>query len=180
MGLSKELSCEAGSFSYCCLNLHRCFQSEVWGFISPHWSPGLHSVLCSPTIPPSSSMCECGTSRSASCSLVCPFIPQSTSPPGCPTPPLLPVWMNVSSLSPLLLDFRVVWFSVSSGWFFILNCSFPSFCCVRKRSVSTYAYILVFSRIIFLEWKVIKAKTTTRYHLTPIRWLLLKTLKIQK
>ena len=29
VGLSKELSCEAGSFSRCCLNPHRCFQSVV-------------------------------------------------------------------------------------------------------------------------------------------------------
>ena len=34
VGLSNELSCEARSFSRH-LNLHRCFQSEVWGFISP-------------------------------------------------------------------------------------------------------------------------------------------------
>ena len=27
VGLSNELSCEAGSFSYCHLNPHRCFQS---------------------------------------------------------------------------------------------------------------------------------------------------------
>ena len=29
VGVSKELSCEAGSFSCCCLNPHRCFQSVV-------------------------------------------------------------------------------------------------------------------------------------------------------
>ena len=44
VGLSNKLSCESGSFSCCCLNPHRCFQSEVWGFISPCWSPGF--VLC--------------------------------------------------------------------------------------------------------------------------------------
>ena len=48
-----------------------------------------------------------------------PFVPLSTSlwirlhcpspvHPGCLSPPPLPVWMNVSSLSPWLLDFRVV------------------------------------------------------------------------
>ena len=31
MGLSNKLSCEAGSFSCCCLNPHGCFQSEVGG-----------------------------------------------------------------------------------------------------------------------------------------------------
>ena len=37
--------------------------------------------------------------------------------PGCPSLPLLPVWMNVSSLSPWLSDFHTVQFSVSSGCF---------------------------------------------------------------
>ena len=38
-----------------------------------------------------------------------------SSSPGCLSPPLLPVLMNVSSLSPWLSDFHVVRFSVSSG-----------------------------------------------------------------
>ena len=29
VGLSNELSCEAGSFSHCYVNSHGCFQSEV-------------------------------------------------------------------------------------------------------------------------------------------------------
>ena len=37
--------------------------------------------------------------------------------PGCPSPPLLLVWMNVSSSSPWLSDFHTVRFSGSSGWF---------------------------------------------------------------
>ena len=41
--------------------------------------------------------------------------------PGCPSPPLLLVWMNVSSLSPWLLDFCAVRFSVSSGCFFVFK-----------------------------------------------------------
>ena len=39
-----------------------------------------------------------------------------SSLPGCPSLPLLPVWMNVSSLTPWLSDFRTVQFSVSSDW----------------------------------------------------------------
>ena len=64
--------------------------------------------------------------RSTSCCLtgqlqLCPPAPQSatslglpamalllSSLPGCPSPPLLPVWMNVSSLSPWLSDFHTV------------------------------------------------------------------------
>ena len=41
--------------------------------------------------------------------------------PGCPSLPLLPVWMNVSSLTPWLLDFCTVQFSRSSGYFLFLN-----------------------------------------------------------
>ena len=52
---ANELSCEAGSFSHCHLNPHRCFQSVVWGFISPCWSPGLcglsHHQLFLPVYP---------------------------------------------------------------------------------------------------------------------------------
>ena len=44
---------------------------------------------------------------------------------GCPCPPLLPVWMNVSSLSPSLSDFHTVRFSASSGCFLFLNCCCP-------------------------------------------------------
>ena len=73
-----------------------------------------------------------------------------SSSPGCPSPPLLPVWTNVSSISPWLSDFRAVQFSVSPGCFLILNCCCPSFCCVRRHSVSTYATILVFPNIFFL------------------------------
>ena len=53
-----------------------------------------------------------------------------SSPPWLPSPPLLPVWMNVYFFISLLSYFLVLPFSVSSG-------------CVRRRSVSTYAAILV-------------------------------------
>ena len=45
MDLSNDLSCEARSFSCCHPNPHRCFQLEVLGFISWHWSPGLQLFL---------------------------------------------------------------------------------------------------------------------------------------
>ena len=69
-----------------------------------------------------------------------PFL--ESFPPGCPSAPLLPVWMNVSSLTSWLLDFHTVQFSVSSGCFLFLNCCCPSFGCARRHSVSTYASIL--------------------------------------
>ena len=66
-----------------------------------------------------------------------------SSPPSCPSPPLLPVWMNVSSLSPWLSDFHTVQFSVSSGVFLFLNCCCLSFGCARRHSVSIYALSLI-------------------------------------
>ena len=84
---------------------------------------------------------ECGAAGSASGQTACPVRPtlhQSrsrhgyTSPlcPGCSSLPLLPVWMNVCFLFPWCRTSLAVRFSVSSG-------------CVRWRSVSTYAAILV-------------------------------------
>ena len=65
-----------------------------------------------------------------------------SSPPSCLSPPLLLVWVSVSSLSPWLSDFHTVRFSVSSGCFLFLNCCCPFFGCARRHGVSTYASIL--------------------------------------
>ena len=125
MCLSSELSCEAESFFCCCLNPHRCFQSEVWGFISP----GIGTLGCSvcltpqlflpvylhvnvgPPCPPATAL---PTQTSSCCLTAHPLCPS------CLSPPLLPVWINVSSLTPWLSDFHTVWFSVSSGCFLLL------------------------------------------------------------
>ena len=83
----------AQSFSCCHLSPHGCFQSEVLSFISPHWSPVLCALLCSPAIPPSLSMHECGAAGSAShhlvgCSLAYPVAQSATSlvPPAAALP----------------------------------------------------------------------------------------------
>ena len=112
MGFSNELSCEAGSFSSISTGF---FSQRFWGFISPHWNPGLHGLSCSPIVPPGLFTCKCKTTRSASHCLVSPLHP------GCPSLPLLPVWVNVSSLTPWLSDFNTVRFSGSSGWFLFLS-----------------------------------------------------------
>ena len=44
-----------------------------------------------------------------------------SSPPSCPSLPLLSVWTNVSALTPWLSDFHTVWFSGSSGCILVLN-----------------------------------------------------------
>ena len=75
------------------------------------------------------------------------------NPPPCrreSSPPLLPVWMNVSSLTPWLSDFHTVRFSVSSGWFLFLNLLSLFWLCGR-HSVSTYTSILAGSSILFIN-----------------------------
>ena len=62
--------------------------------------------------------------------------PRQSSPPLCPSPPLLPVWMYVSFLS--------TWCWTS------LPFDFLSVGCARRRSVSTYAAILVPSKLSYL------------------------------
>ena len=133
--VSKDLSCEAGSLSCCRPNPHGRIQSEVCGFISLRWSPGLHGLLRSPpfvrficakmwgrevlptalpaplsaTLSPALSVYLCGMWGRRVCS--CPIRPtlhqsrfhhghESPLHPGCPSPPLLPVWMNVYFLFP--------------------------------------------------------------------------------
>ena len=158
MGLSKELSCEAGSFSLCLLNPHRFF--SVRGFEALF--PCVGTLGCAVCLIPSCSswfICTRMWGR-----LVCQLLPihpvlqpppfRQCSLPGCPSLPLLPVWMNVSSLSPWLLDFHTVRFSVSSGCFLFLNCCCPSFGCARRHSVSTYASILAGSPILFFRFHI--------------------------
>ena len=65
--------------------------------------------------------------------------------------PLLPVWMNVSSLTPWLSNFHTVRFSVSSGCFLFLNC-YSSFGCARRHIVTTYVSILAGSLMYLLLW----------------------------
>ena len=154
VGLSKELSCEAGSFSHCCLNHQWVFNQWVEALFPHTGALGLRGLFWSPFVPPGLSERECGTAQSVSlclmgstsCSLPAPVFqplpcPES-SPHSCASPPLLPVWMNVSSLSPWLSDFHTVRFSFSSGCFLFLNCCCPSLGCVRRSSMSTYASIL--------------------------------------
>ena len=126
MGLSNELSCEAGSFS-CCHNPHRFLQSEVLRLYFPVLEPW---VAWSVLLPHSSSRFICvnvglwGLLAAALPALFHNPPPHwvCQSPPCCESsPPLLVVWMNVSSLSPWLLDFHTVLFSVSSGCFFVFK-----------------------------------------------------------
>ena len=93
--------------------------------------PRTGTLGCAVCLPPNLSSSKCGTSQSSSRHL-------AVSPlhPGCPPPPLLPVWRNVSSLTPWLLDFHTVWFSGSSGRFLFWNLLLSFFwLCEEAKSI---------------------------------------------
>ena len=137
MGLSKDFSCEAGSLSCCRPNPHRHFQSEVC----------LGCVVCfTPRHLSGLSVRECGAAGSASDQTACPVCPtlgQSWSRHGNASP-LRPGAVSAppSGLDECLFfislvsDFLAVVFSVSSG-------------CARRRSVSTYAAIVVLQLVYY-------------------------------
>ena len=158
MGLSSKLSCEAGSFSHCSLNPHRCFQSEVWGFISLHWGPGLCSLSHSLVVPPGLYALKCKTTDSTSHCLAHP------GPPAAALPWVLSAQLPISALHTGLgecffFNILVVRLPYSSifcqfWWFLFLNCCCPSFGCARRHSISTYASILAGSleRDLIISW----------------------------
>ena len=110
MGLSNRLSCEAGSFS-CHLNPHRCFQSEVLRLHFPALGPWVACLSRSPVVPPCLSAQDCGTATPPAATL--PRVLSTWQP----SPPFLPVQVNVSSLSPWLLDFHSVFWQF---WLFFV------------------------------------------------------------
>ena len=67
-------------FSLAALTPTGFYSQRFWGFISPHWNPGLHGLSHSPVVPSSLSAHKCGTTWSASRHL-------AVGPlhPGCPS-----------------------------------------------------------------------------------------------
>ena len=129
MGLSNKLSCEAGSFSRC-HNSHRFLLPEVLRLYFPQLETWVAWSVSLPSCPSWLSTHSCGTAHSASCSLaVRPLHPC------CLSLPLLPVWMNVSSLTPWLLDFYTVWFSGSTGYFLFLNWLLSFWLCEEEKCI---------------------------------------------
>ena len=141
VGLSNKLSCEAGSFSHCRFNPQGVF-SQWFEALFPRAGalgcavcvaplPFLPVYLCTNVGP----QCLPATTLWGLPAAAWPAPFHNPPPPwvrqlppcqesslsGCPSPPLLPVWMNISSLSPWLSDFHTVQFSVSSGCFLFLN-----------------------------------------------------------
>ena len=85
VGLSNELSCEAGSFSHCHLNPHRF---EALRLYFPVLEPWVALDLSrSPVVPPSSSARECGTAH--------------PGPPAAALLRILSTWLPVSAPLPV-------------------------------------------------------------------------------
>ena len=112
MGITNKLSCEAGSFSPL-LNSHRFLQSEVLRLYFPSLKPW---VAWSVSLSRCSSLFICTQIWNHP---VCQLMPhpihqtppcRESSLPGCPSLPLILVWMNISSLTPSFLDFHKVQF----------------------------------------------------------------------
>ena len=57
--------------------------------------------------------------------------------------PLLPIWTNVSSLSPWLSDFHTTLYSDSSGLLALRSGCNSFYSCAKRQSVFTYASILI-------------------------------------
>ena len=159
MGLSNELSCEAGSFSCCHLNPCRCFQSEIRGLFPRAGTLGcvvchrVHQLLSrwpAAALPsPLHNLPPCW---------VCQPLRVCLPPPSKSSPPRLRVSAPPTGLGEFLFFISLVVglpysrFSVSSGSFLFLNCCCPSFGCARRHSVSTYPSILVRSPdLLFLK-----------------------------
>ena len=102
---------------------------ELWVVLSVAWSTSCCLTGQLQLCPPCSTICHLAGSASR------PPPCCESSLPGFLSPPLLLVWMNVSSLSLWLSDFHTVRFSVSSGCVLFLNCYCPSFGCARRHSV---------------------------------------------
>ena len=139
--LFSELSCEAGSLS-CHLNHYRFFQSRVLRLYFPCYGSLGWEVCLAPQLflplylhtnvgPPAP---PAGVWLTQSSSL---HLAMSPLLPGCTSPPLRLVWMNVSSFSPWLSDFQTIRFSGSSGYFLFLNLLFFFWLCEEVKCIPT-------------------------------------------
>ena len=152
MGLFNRLSCEAGSFSCRHLNPQGVFNQWLEALFPHAGTLGfmvcltpqlfllvyLHMNVGPPTPPAATSP---GPPVAA---LPAPFHnppPLESSLPVCLSLPLLPVWMNVPSLSPWLSDLYTVGFSGSSGVFLFLNLLSFFWLCEEAQCVYLHLYL---------------------------------------
>ena len=124
MHLSNEFSCEAGNFPTSATLLVFSVRGSEALF------PCTGTLGCTVCVTPQlfhpvdlqASVGMPGLPVAALSALALQLLPcHESSPPSCPSLPLLLVWMNVSSLTPWLLEFHTVLFSGTSGCFLFLD-----------------------------------------------------------
>ena len=104
-------------------------------------------LSCSTVVLPSLSTCECGTAQSVSCCLTA--LPLH---PGYLSSPFLPIWINISSLTPWLFDFHPYSSIFWQFWVFFLFLNWLlSFFWFWGKAKCIYIYI-------HLSWKPIYIK----------------------
>ena len=146
MGLSNDHSCEAGASPVAAPTLRGVF-NQRFEALFPELDPWVASSASLPTFFPVYLCTNVGPQGLLVVRLPALLLPHSASlfPPGQrePSPPQLPVSAPPTGLDECLFfislvsDFLAVGFSVSSG-------------CARRRSVSTYAAILVLLLFFFM------------------------------
>ena len=116
---------------------------------SQHWNSGLCGVAWGwdhslPSCPSQflSAVYECGTAHSAGhpCLTATAWLLPCCMHHTTSSPPLLPIWMNVSSLNPWLLDFHTVRYSGSSGCILFLGWLL-SFLWLCKEAKQVYLHL---------------------------------------
>ena len=122
--------------------------SELWGweFLPPLQLPQVFTVRGFEALFPHAGMLGCSVYLAPHLFLLV-YLHTNVEPPGplhpsCPSPLLLPVWMNVSSLTVWLSDFHTVQFSGSSGCSLFLNWLLSFFWLCEEAQCIYYASIL--------------------------------------
>ena len=170
MGLSNDLSSEAGSFSCCRPNPHGHFNQRFEALFPPLWTPEVCGLLRSSAICPGLSVHECGAvgcypllclprslplchSKSGPLGLSvceCGAAGSASGQTACPAPPTLPHSRSPHGTSPPPLAISAPPTGLDECLFLIFLVSdFLAFRfsvrsgCARRCSVSTYTAILV-------------------------------------
>ena len=119
---------------------HTGFYSQwVRGFLSPRRNPGFRGLSCSTVFLPVYLHTDVGLPSLPAATLhswsSSPYLATHPLHPSCLSPPFLPIWMNVSSLTLWLSDFHTVWFSGSSGYFLFLNLLLSFWLCEETKCI---------------------------------------------
>ena len=135
---------QIGPFWYWFLGGWVCVCSRtlwVWEFLPPPELPQVFTLRGFEALFPRAGTLGCVVYLAPQLFLpVCPHanvglrgLPATAFHPGCQSAPLLPVWVNVSSLTPWLLGFYTVQFSSSSGYFLFLNLLLSFWLCQEAK-----------------------------------------------